>query len=281
MRREFLHTSHLSLSLFVGVIAVFSIPHVVNAQIVINEVFPNPSGESGEPTEFIELYNLSDEAVEITGYRLKEAKEYIISEASVPPHGFVSFDRATTSLALNNSGDTIALIDTEGREVDVFVFDKTTEDYSWSRYPDGIGEFYLVSTVTPNEVNTPPPTPSPTPSLTPTVVPTSKPTVSPTSHPSETVTVTPTKKETLEQTVVPTRGSVHSSSSEAVLGQTFDENDAKSESHEMNEDLDSSVVTDTSESESENRYGPYFIMIGGVFFIVAGYVYFRKNRQGY
>lgn len=116
---------------------------LADSAIVINEVFPNPSGSSSEPNEFIEFYNKGSEAVEITNWQIADAagKSYNIPAQTLTPQGFVVFKREITKIALNNSGDQVTLTDSSGAIVDTMSYDKSIEDRSWSRVPDGTGGF--------------------------------------------------------------------------------------------------------------------------------------------
>ncbi len=252
------------------VVLAFAFPHSARAAIVINEVFPNPSGDSSEASEFIELYNTDEnEAVDISGYQLEESKTYTIENVIIEPHGFVSFTRADTGLALNNSGDTISLRDAEGEILDSFTFDEIDEDVSWSRYPDGLGEFVLTETRTPSSANSEPPTPTPTPT---TILPT--PSNSPTFMPSSTVTSTPTMKET----PTPTRKPESTPPIREDTRSPFYKDDLS----QISED---NVLSESDETGSDN-YGngrktplpSILLVIGGLMFVgVAFYLKFFKR----
>ncbi len=77
--------------------------------IIINEILPNPSGtESSE--EFIELHNISAEAVDLTGWYLSDATSKVYElDNSISANGYVVVYREESSIALNNGGDTVQL----------------------------------------------------------------------------------------------------------------------------------------------------------------------------
>lgn len=181
---------------------------VFAADIVINEILPNPSGSSNEDTEWIELYNASPSTVDLSGWKLDDidnggSSPYVIASGmSIPASGFLYFEKSQTNVGLNNTGDTVRLIDLSGSVVDSYSYSSTTEDVSIGRTSDGGGLFVACQSSTKNATNacsepTPTPTSAPTPSLTPTVV--THPTLNPTTTPkaiaklNPTITAVPTK----------------------------------------------------------------------------------------
>lgn len=154
---------------------------VYAAEIVINEVFPNPSGPSTEETEFIELYNLSNGEIDISGYSLADNySSYIIPEATMSAHGWLAFRKSQTGLRLSNSGDEVSLKNSQDEQIDYYSYSSSIEDRSYSRIPDGSGEF-TADTVPTEAAANQTPSPSPTPNPSP----------SPTPSPSQTATATP------------------------------------------------------------------------------------------
>ena len=190
------------MSALLAVIAMFlAFPKAVNAQIVINEVFSNPSGSSSEPTEFVELYNTLDQDFDLTGFKLADLVKEFTLEATISAHSFLSFTRQDTKIALNNSSETISLLDPGGQVIDSFSYDSTVEDKSFSRIPDGTGGFISDTEVTEGQANQAPPTPTPTEEPTPTSTPTSSPTS--TQTPTSTPTSTPKVSHTSTLTITP------------------------------------------------------------------------------
>jgi hypothetical protein len=185
------------MSAFFAVLAMFFIfPKVVSAQIVINEVFSNPSGSSSEPTEFVELYNTLDQDFDLTGFKLADLVKDFTLEATISAHSFLSFTRQDTKIALNNSSETISLLNPSGQVIDSFSYDSTVEDKSFSRIPDGTGGFVSNTDITKGEANQAPPTPTPTEEITSTPSPTSTPTSNPTNTPTTTPTTSLTENPT-------------------------------------------------------------------------------------
>lgn len=183
-------------------------PNPVKAQVVINEVFPNPSGSTSEPNEFVELLNTGDTPIVITDWQISDTqgstKTYIFPTATLNPGVYVNFRRSVTGIALNNDGDGVELKDQDGNLKDSMSFDETIEDRSWSRIPNGSGSFVNNTDPTELSVNISPPTLDPTPTPTPSSIPTQN----PTNTPSATKTPTPTPLKTSTPTPSSTKTSV-------------------------------------------------------------------------
>ena len=62
---------------------------VLTAQVVINEIHYNPNDETSAE-EFIELYNLGGNSVDISGWTISDAVEFSIPEGTIiPPNGYL------------------------------------------------------------------------------------------------------------------------------------------------------------------------------------------------
>lgn len=203
-----------SIFLIASAIFLFLPKGVWANDVVINEVFPNPSGSTSEPNEFIELYNKSSSPVTITNWTISDTsgsiKTYTIPINTLNPGEFIAFRREVTGIALNNTGDGVELKNETGTPMDSMSFGDTStfEDKSWSRIPDGTGGFVENTNPTEGTANSePPPTPTPTSAPTSTPAPTNTPTPGPTNTPTPTPkppTPTPTKKPTPALTPTPT-----------------------------------------------------------------------------
>jgi hypothetical protein len=171
-------------------------PKIIKAQVVINEVLANPSGPSTEPDEYIELFNKGAEEITLSGWQITDTKgatkTYTIPDTTVGAGFYVSFHRSVTTIILNNDGDGVELRNSDALTVDSMAFDGSIEDKSWSRIPNGTGNFVNGTNPTELAENMVPPTPDPTNTAEPTVTPTSTPTPTPT----PTKTPTPTSKPT-------------------------------------------------------------------------------------
>lgn len=154
----------------------------------LNEILADPASDpSGDANrdgvrdasqdEFIEITNCSDEDIDISGWMLKDASqvrhvfaegtiirpgEYITVFGGGTPTNFEGqvFVASTGSLSLNNSGDTVTLLNASGSIIDTHTFgSEGNRDQSMIRLPDCIGDWTLPSSegipeqFTPNQSN--------------------------------------------------------------------------------------------------------------------------------
>lgn len=102
-------------------------------QVIVTEILPNP--DIGDD-EFIELYNPTEETVNIAGWRLMDAssRSYTINSLDLPPitittlqnnsvllgsGQYIVLEQSTTGLHLNNSGgEELYLLDTQDNIID-------------------------------------------------------------------------------------------------------------------------------------------------------------------
>lgn len=187
------HVVGLSLLLF------FFIPSSVYAQVVINEVYPRPVGDSKD--EFVELYNKGTETVLFKGWSIDD-----IENGGSQPKKFADDDRIDPKAFyvykfksfLNDTGDDVRLLNDKEERIDYYQFGKTDEGISYGRNPDGEG-WGTLSSSSPGGANAPvvptstsiPSTPTPTIKPTPTDKPTSIPKPQATSTPKPQPTSTP------------------------------------------------------------------------------------------
>jgi len=136
------------------------------AQVVLNELMPDPASD-WSPTdgneeydsledEWVEIFNAGSEAIDITGWRLRDA----VSDSSwrfgfegvlEPCEFFVVYGNeayqwedengyAKNGLSMNNAGDTITLVSADlATVVDLVTYTSQNigDDRSWGRVPDG------------------------------------------------------------------------------------------------------------------------------------------------
>ena len=194
--------------------------------IVINEVLPAPS--SGP--EWVELYNTSDSAVDVSGWRIDDdtpggIQTTIPAGSIIAPYSVLAV--AITTAILNNTGDSVVLLDASGAQVDRIDFGAMKSTESMARIPDGstfiikgppsIGLLNATATVIPSATATAIPSPTATtiPSATATVIPSATATVIPSATatviPSTTaipataaaITITPSVTKTPSDTITP------------------------------------------------------------------------------
>ncbi len=106
--------------------------------IVINELFPNPS--SGN-SEWVELYNPTPQAIDISGAWIDDiaggggAPQQIPAGTIIPAGGYYTMD---TNRYFNNGGDDVRLLMPDGTTVvDSFTYTSSSKNKSWYRTPDG------------------------------------------------------------------------------------------------------------------------------------------------
>lgn len=146
--------------------------------LFVNEFLADPArdwnedGVSDESDEWIEIYNANSFAVNLSGWLLDDVADggsapYVISDGTmIAAHGFLSFSRLVTHVALNNANDDVRLLKPDGVEADMISYKTSDKDTSWSRVPDGARFFGKECPPTPSATNCsvlPTPTVTPTP----------------------------------------------------------------------------------------------------------------------
>lgn len=146
---------------------------VVSGALIINEVMADPitglTDEDGELSDWIELYNTTDQTISLDNYALsnkanKPLKWRFPAGAVVPPGGYYLVfcsgkDRAEDNTAVPHANfrisaesDTVILSDNHGRLVDRVIIDNLPEDCSYAR--DEGGTFSVHQMATPGLPNT-------------------------------------------------------------------------------------------------------------------------------
>ncbi len=120
----------------------------IHSQIVITEINYN-SPDQEDIYEYIELYNNSDDTIDIKGYKFSEGIKHKFKKYLFPPNSYllVAKDSAViTELGLDafiwksgglkNSGEAIVLVDSTGVTIDSVKYD---DGGAWVSTPDGDG----------------------------------------------------------------------------------------------------------------------------------------------
>jgi len=112
--------------------------------IVINEAAAHLDDVEAD---FIELYNASTRAVDISGCFLSDRADtnrFVIPPGTIlGPQGFAVFDSLATGFELRASGETVYLINPANtRVIDAVRWEAQAEDFSWGRFPDGTAHFF-------------------------------------------------------------------------------------------------------------------------------------------
>ncbi|OGH11943.1 MAG: hypothetical protein A2857_05850 [Candidatus Levybacteria bacterium RIFCSPHIGHO2_01_FULL_36_15] len=286
-----------------SVVSFFFIPLIFadSANVVINEVLPNPTGGGSEDGEYIELYNKSDQVINLTDWKLDDIEgsgtsPFVIKDVTIAGKGFAVFYKSQTNIGLNNSGgDDGRLVGPDGQEVDKIHYSSTHENVSLGRAPDGSSTVIELTSLSPGASNGELPTATPTiePSPTNSPTPTKEPT--PTKVPAPTKTPTPiqsakTSTPTLSKSY-PVNGSITiSPSTKLVMVEKNSKQSSISSNTVLSESTKSATytsvsgktITQTPKKENkflsiEKRNLPVILFTVGVVLItICGILLFKK-----
>ena len=140
-------------------------PTWIPGSIRINEVLIKPhydwEGKGGVNTgdEFIELINIGPGTVFLKGWYLDDlpgsgSKPYKIRGFTLKPGSMMAFFNTRTHVTLNDSGDTVRLLDPNGNVVDEITYLRVSAyNLSFGRLPDGSGTLKYGLWPTPHEPN--------------------------------------------------------------------------------------------------------------------------------
>ena len=147
------------------------------AQVVINEIMPDPavdwSPSDGNEEyhsvqdEWVEILNIGAAPVDITGWRLRDAASdsswrfefsgTLAAGAYAVVYGNEAYDWEDANgyprygLSLNNGGDTVSLVRPDGTVVDAVSYEgsQVDDDRSIGRIPDGVGWWEILDGLNP------------------------------------------------------------------------------------------------------------------------------------
>lgn len=159
----------VSLSAVLGLIGTVPVPANAAGAVTINEVCTKNTkiaAPDGNFYDWAEIYNSSGSSVDISGYGLsdKEAEPFkykFPAGTVIPSKGSIVVYCDSNAALTNNtiapfgmsaSGETLVLSDASGNAVDTLTFDALATDTSYGQYPDGSGEYYVLS-CTPGQAN--------------------------------------------------------------------------------------------------------------------------------
>jgi hypothetical protein len=136
------------------------------ASIVINEIFSR--GTALDP-DWVELYNLSDNPVDISGYKIYDSggqtgskpKMLIPASTTLLAHDYLVIvvdDAATanpsgSNFGLSNTGEDLWLENAGGNVIDHIKFGATAAGESYGRKPDGTANWMVLSPITKGTTN--------------------------------------------------------------------------------------------------------------------------------
>ena len=158
-----------------------------NAIVIINEFCPNCD------PEWVELYNDSEISIDLSGWEIQDGNtkstDDLTISGEIPAQGMAVYEHPKGWL--NDSSDTINLYDNTNNTspVDSYSYTSTEADKTYSRIPDGFGDF-IITDPTKGGFNQPEVTAEPTATIS------SSPTLSPTqvitTSPTQTIATSPT-----------------------------------------------------------------------------------------
>lgn len=106
---------------------------VAVGQVIISELFPDPLGSDNEQ-EYIAIKNLSSSTIDLQGWRLSDSARSFALSGYILPEQTIIWERATTSLALNNTQpEVVSLVDWQGQLVDKVNYDQAGEGQIYKR----------------------------------------------------------------------------------------------------------------------------------------------------
>ena len=127
-----------------------------DSPVVVSEIVASNSSaladEEGEYRDYIELYNRSNETVDLTGWYLSDdaamARKWRFPEVSVAPGEYLvvyasGLNRREdpahlhTNFSLSSEGEQVVLSNAEGRMLDLVEYDLLKADVAWSLSADG------------------------------------------------------------------------------------------------------------------------------------------------
>ena len=133
-------------------------PSFPDGSIRINEVMADPKGQKAFPeTEYVELYNTTDKAIELNGWSfLYGSKPTVLTALLLDADGYIVLYRSGRDIhiddsgqdipldkfpaSLANTGKELALLDPSGKEIDRIAYEKAKAGIAWERSEIG---FYL------------------------------------------------------------------------------------------------------------------------------------------
>ena len=140
-------------------------PTAIPAVLVLNEFLPHPQSDwNGDGTanvgdEYIELINVSPNALNVKGWKLdtgiNSLKTYTLPDLILQPRQIAAFFGSQTGLSLSDGGGTVRLVRTDGRIVDAFTYPVVElPERDWCRLPDGSATWGFACRPTPGQPNT-------------------------------------------------------------------------------------------------------------------------------
>jgi len=120
-----------------------------NLKVILNEFSPAPDGNR----EWVEIYNPNSSVVDLTGWQIDDIPEgskpfKIPDSTKISSKGYKVF---YFSSKLNNSGDTLRLINPTGKLIEKYSYGKVGKDTIFAK--DSGGKWKITTTATPGKKN--------------------------------------------------------------------------------------------------------------------------------
>jgi hypothetical protein len=125
---------------------------VINEFMAVNSI--TAADQDGEYDDWIELYNLTNEEIDLTGYYLTDSKKNLTkwkfpSGTTITAEGYliVWADTDTmqqglhTNYKLSSLGERVILLSPEVEILDKVEYDVQTSELAYARVPNGTGDF--------------------------------------------------------------------------------------------------------------------------------------------
>lgn len=113
----------------------------IPSTLIITELYPSPESPD---REWIEIYNNGDKDVNLINYYLEEKSSTgitnnrgILKDQIIKSREYFVLYEEEFNLSLNNSGDSIYIFDTEGKEIDKFIYTESEKSKSVGRKFNG------------------------------------------------------------------------------------------------------------------------------------------------
>jgi len=109
--------------------------------VVINELLPSPEGPDDEE-EWIEVFNQNSFEINLSEWQIADtigtAKIYTFPEkTTIKAEGFLVLFRPDTKITLNNSGDELKIVRTDGKVIDAVSYKGAPRGKSYNRTKSG------------------------------------------------------------------------------------------------------------------------------------------------
>lgn len=123
--------------------------------IIINEIFPNPLGVDYD-NEFIELYNSSDQEINLKNWRLQNqvGNFFIFGDSIIKAKEYYSFNRTKSRIILNNNTDTVKLfLPGNEKALQTVTYKNAKEGWSYNLDPLNNTSWSWEENPTPGKIN--------------------------------------------------------------------------------------------------------------------------------